>query len=50
MIDYEIIYSKRKTIGITVERDRTVVIRAPLEASGQAVTSVLQQKQLWIWV
>ena len=49
MIDYEVVYSNRKTIGITVERDRKVVVRAPHQANDGAVRSAIQKKQFWIW-
>lgn len=49
MIDYEVVYSNRKTIGIFVERDRRVVVRVPHQASTEAVTEAVQRKQFWIW-
>ncbi len=48
-LDYEVIYSDRKTIRITVERDRTVVVRAPKQASRDAVSAAVNKKRLWIW-
>jgi len=47
--NYEVIYSIRKTIGITVDRDRRVVVRAPQCASADAVSDVVESKRLWIW-
>src|SRR5437868_1485141 len=49
MIDYEVVYSNRKTIGISVERDRRVVVRVPQQASREAITEAVQRKQFWIW-
>jgi predicted metal-dependent hydrolase len=49
VIDYEIVYSRRKTIGITVERDRRVVVFAPFRASKQAVSDAVGRRRLWIW-
>ena len=48
-LSYEIIPANRKTIGITVERDRKVVVRVPREASEQAVTAAIESKRFWIW-
>jgi predicted metal-dependent hydrolase len=48
-LDYEIVYSERRTIGITVERDRRVVVRAPREARPETVASAVERKRLWIW-
>ena len=48
-LDYDIIYSERRTIGVTVERDRRVVVRVPKEARPEAVAAVLERKRFWIW-
>src|SRR4051812_32129761 len=48
-LEYEVIHANRKTIGITVERDRKVVVRAPRQASEQAVVAAIESKRLWIW-
>ena len=41
--------SKRKKITITIERDRTVVIHAPLHASDEAIERIVEAKQYWIY-
>jgi hypothetical protein len=48
-INYEIIYSQRCTIGITVERDRKVIIRAPKQARAEVVLAAIESKRFWIW-
>ena len=48
-LDYEIVHANRKTIGITVERDRKVVVRVPQQASDQAISAAIENKRLWIW-
>ena len=48
-LEYEIIYSKRHTIGITVERDRRVVVHAPQEARTEVISAAIERKRLWIW-
>ncbi|KAB2918268.1 MAG: M48 family metallopeptidase [Bacteroidetes bacterium] len=46
--DYEIKYSKRKTLNITVERDRKIIVRAPINTSQQKIESIIQSKSQWI--
>jgi len=48
-LDYVIVRSERKTIRITVERDRRVIVRAPKQASETAVTAAVESKRFWIW-
>lgn len=33
-LQYSVIYAARKTLTITVERDRSVVVRTPRDAAG----------------
>jgi predicted metal-dependent hydrolase len=44
-IKYEIKYSDRKTISITVERDRSVIVRAPFNTSSEKINSVIEKKK-----
>jgi len=48
-IEYEVVHTSRKTIGITVERNRKVVVRAPGRASEQAISAAINRKRFWIW-
>ncbi len=49
-LNYSVVYSdRRKTVGITVERDRSVVVRAPRRATADQIERVVQQKKLWIY-
>lgn len=48
-INYKVAYSNRKTIQISVERDRKVVVRAPKQASDRAVSDAIKRKRFWIW-
>jgi len=48
-LEYKIIRANRTTIGITVERDRKVVVRVPQQASEQAVTAAIESRRFWIW-
>ena len=48
-LEYEVVYSQRRTIGITVERDRRVIVRAPRQAAEQTVAAAVEAKRFWIW-
>lgn len=47
-IEYELIYSSRKTLGINVYPDQRVVVRAPRGASLADVEAVVRKKGDWI--
>ena len=48
-LNYEIVRSsKRKKLTITVERDRTVIVRAPEAVSEQEVHRLVDDKRQWI--
>jgi predicted metal-dependent hydrolase len=46
--DYQIKYSKRKTLNITVERDRQVVVHAPEGLSEAKIKEIVLSKNNWI--
>ena len=49
MITYEIEYSKcRKTIGIIVERNKHIVVRAPEGYSPSKIAEIVASKKDWI--
>ncbi|MFC1542920.1 M48 family metallopeptidase [Candidatus Neomarinimicrobiota bacterium] len=48
-LQYNIVYSDRKTITISVERDRSVVVRAPIGTSPDKIHSIIEQKKFWIY-
>ena len=48
-LDYRIVYSQRKTIGLFVERDRSIVVRAPVGASDEAIRQAVEAKKLWLY-
>lgn len=48
-LDFQVVHSERKTIRITVERDRKVIVRAPNRASEQAVNAAVESRRFWIW-
>lgn len=47
-VNYELIFSRRKTLGITVYPDGRVVVRAPLGASEAEVQDLVRKKGGWI--
>lgn len=49
MDDYQLIFSRRKTIGLTIERDNRLVVRAPEGTTSAQVEDVLARKALWLY-
>ncbi|MCF6183177.1 MAG: M48 family metallopeptidase [Bacteroidales bacterium] len=47
-LDYKIKYSNRKTLNISVERDRSVIVRAPENLSLEKIEEIVQSKRNWI--
>jgi predicted metal-dependent hydrolase len=45
---YDIKYSNRKTLNITVERDRSIVVRAPHHLSESRISELVYSKRQWI--
>jgi predicted metal-dependent hydrolase len=41
--------TRRKTLTITVERDRRVIVHAPSDASGEAIQRAVDSKRQWIF-
>jgi predicted metal-dependent hydrolase len=46
---YEVIYSNRQRLQISVERDKSVIVRAPEGTSLETIESALEKKKLWIY-
>lgn len=44
-INYSIIYSQRKTLSIIVERDRSVVVRAPMNLSEEVIAKEIEKRK-----
>lgn len=44
-IDYSIVYTNRKTVSIVIERDRTVVVRAPLNTSEEIIAQEIEKRK-----
>lgn len=47
-MDYEVKYSNRKTLNITVERDRSIIVRAPKNLSVERIQEIVESKRQWI--
>lgn len=48
VFNYKIIYSNRKTLNISVERDRTIIVRAPNHLAKEKIDKIVQSKSQWI--
>jgi predicted metal-dependent hydrolase len=48
-IDYAVVRSRRSTVDIIIERDGSVLVRAPEWADDQQVEKVVKSKQYWIY-
>jgi hypothetical protein len=47
-LEYEVKFSKRKRLNITIERDRRIVVRAPVNTPMEKVDKIVQSKKQWI--
>ena len=48
-LEYNVIYAARKTLTITVERDRSVVVRAPHGTPPEKIDAIVERKKLWLY-
>lgn len=48
-IDYKVIRSNRKTADIIVERDGSVLVRAPETLSDRKIYDIIESKRYWIY-
>lgn len=48
-LDYKVVFSKRKTLTITVERDRSVMVTAPEGTSPERILQVVESRKLWLY-
>lgn len=46
--EYSITYSDRKTVSIVVERDRSVVVRVPVNTDTATIEAIVEKKKRWI--
>lgn len=48
VIDYELVFTERKTLGIHVYPDSTVVVHAPLGSAEEALAALVLKRARWI--
>lgn len=48
MMEYRLIRSRRKTIGLEVSREGELIVRAPLKVSESQIRQALESKRDWI--
>jgi predicted metal-dependent hydrolase len=48
-LNYHIIETNRKTIGIFVERDKRIVVRVPINTPQAKVDKILESKKSWLF-
>jgi hypothetical protein len=47
-IDFKVLYSRRRSIGISVLPDSSVIVRVPYLTSFKTITSIVNEKYRWI--
>lgn len=48
VIEFSIVYSERKTLGITVQPDLSVVVKVPLETPKETIFEKINKRASWI--
>lgn len=48
MTEYKVVFSKRKTLAITVKTDGNVIVRAPFGTSEKRIEEAVSENALWI--
>jgi predicted metal-dependent hydrolase len=48
-IQYQVKFSERKTISIIIERDRSVIVRAPFNTAPESINSLIQKKKFLLF-
>jgi predicted metal-dependent hydrolase len=47
-IEFKVVYSRRRTLGISVRPDATVVVRVPYRTSDKTIIRIVEEKSDWI--
>jgi predicted metal-dependent hydrolase len=47
-IEFKVIYSRRRTLGISVLPDASVIVRVPYRTSAKTITRIVGEKSFWI--
>jgi hypothetical protein len=48
-LEYKVVFSRRKTLTITVERDRSVVVMAPEGTPRDKIHEIIESRKLWLY-
>jgi len=48
-LDYRIVYSRRRTLSLSVERDASVVVRAPEGTPEEKIRHAVEAQKLWLF-
>ena len=48
-IDYQVKRSRRKTADIIVDRDGSVLVRAPEKLTAERIEDLIESKRYWIY-
>jgi len=46
---YKVVYSKRKSLTISVERDRSIVVKAPEGTAPEKIHQIVESRKLWLY-
>jgi predicted metal-dependent hydrolase len=47
-VEFKVVYSRRRTLGISVLPDATVVVRVPYRTSDKTIVRIVEEKSEWI--
>jgi len=47
-IEFKVVYSRRRTLGISVLPDTSVIVRVPYLTSGRTIERIVREKMAWI--
>ncbi|MBO9484307.1 YgjP-like metallopeptidase domain-containing protein [Salinisphaera sp. G21_0] len=48
-IDYTVVRTDRKSLQISVERDRSIVVRAPYHVTDEQIARAVEKKRFWLY-
>jgi len=47
-VQYTLVTTERKTLGLSVERDRSIVVRAPKSVNENEIADFIERKKFWL--
>ena len=48
-LSFQIVYSRRKTVAMSVERDASVIVRAPEGMAKEKIHRLIEAKRFWLY-